>query len=292
MKILKSLVLVVLVAVAFTSCNKDETTLPAPVITFQNGTTSLVFNGTNSIDINVTIAAEGKIESVTLNGPSLTGTGTTTTTITSKMGTSGNENSNGQTSATYLFKVSPTDLTAAFINHTTLTYTFTITDQQSTTTTGSFTVTMQSSGTPFAYENLNGVIWNIIGANPGSWDLVSNASVIATGSETSKDMKNTTTVTTGWSNEWTAGTNNNTLFVKANTFNYATGTSEAAATAYASGTPNAKVTGPVANDIYIAKLRGGANYAVIKIISVVETTSDNLDKITFSYKKVAQTSGK
>jgi len=37
MKILKSLVLVALVAVAFTSCKKDDTTLPAPVISFLNG---------------------------------------------------------------------------------------------------------------------------------------------------------------------------------------------------------------------------------------------------------------
>lgn len=135
-------------ATIFTSCKKDEATVADPTVSFQGGTTSLVFTGSNSIDVNVTFAAEGKIESVSLNGPSLTGSGTTTTTITNKMGTSGTDDAKNQTSATYLFKVTSTDLTAAFANHTTLTYTFTVTDQNSSSTTGTFTVTQTASGNP------------------------------------------------------------------------------------------------------------------------------------------------
>ncbi len=58
MKILKSLVLVVLVAVAFTSCNKDETTLPAPVITFLNGVNEASVNAGGSYTIAGNIASE------------------------------------------------------------------------------------------------------------------------------------------------------------------------------------------------------------------------------------------
>ncbi len=96
-------------------------------------------------------------------------------------------------------------------------------------------------------------------------------------------MKNTSTVNDGWKNEWTSM--NGTLFVKANSYNYANATLEAAIAAYNAGTPSQTVTNPAANDIYIAKLRGGNNYVVIKVTNVVETTNDNLDKIEFSYKK-------
>ena len=123
------------------SCKKD-TTYANPTVSFQGGNTSMVYPTDTAIDVNVTFAADGKIESVTLLGPSLTGAGTTTTTITDKMGTSGSDNAKGTTSATYLFKVSSVDLAAAFVNHTTLTYTFTVTDQQSSSTTGTYTVTM------------------------------------------------------------------------------------------------------------------------------------------------------
>lgn len=58
MKILKSLVLVVLVAVAFTGCNKDETTLPAPVITFLNGVNEASVNSGGSYTIAGNIASE------------------------------------------------------------------------------------------------------------------------------------------------------------------------------------------------------------------------------------------
>lgn len=141
-------------ATLFTNCKKDET-FADPTVSFQGGVTSMVFTGTNSIDINVTFAAEGKIESVTLQGPSLTSSGTTTTTITSKMGTSGTDNANGETSATYLFKVTATDLALAFVNHTTLTYTFTITDQESSSTTGTFTVTTPSATPISTYTGIS-----------------------------------------------------------------------------------------------------------------------------------------
>ncbi len=296
MKKLFAISLIVLAgATIFTSCKKDDETAPAPSISFQNGTTSLVFTGTNSVDINVTFAAEGKIETVKLTGPSLTGTGTTTSDITSKMGTSGTDNAKNQTSATYIFQVSSADLLLAFANHTSLTYTFEVTDQNSSSTTGTFTVTMQAQTTPLAYENTSGEIWNAIGTNFGGWDLGANVGV--SGSSTSADLYNTTTAqtTNAWAKEWASRTGSK--FVKASTsFDYTNATVESATAEYAAGTELTTVT-PSTGEVYITKIKGGTNYAVIKVGTITETPApanggDNLDKIAFSYKKLAQGSTK
>lgn len=258
-----------------------------PTINFQGGITSLVFNGTNSINLNVTFSAPSLIQSISLLQPS--SSGTTTTNITNKMGVSGSDNAYNQTSAVYLFQVSSSDLTLAFLNHTTLTYTFTLIDQPGSSVTGTFTVTNASSNTPLAYENTSGVIWNLVGPYLGAWDLGTNVGISSSGAESTKDMKNTSTVALGWVNAWTTGTGNGTLYVKANVFDYNNATVESATSAYVAGTAVSTVTNPATNDIYIAKLRGGTNYAVIKITNIVVTPSDNLDKIEFSYKK--QTNG-
>lgn len=275
MKILKSLIIVALVATVFSSCKKDDETLPAPVITFTNNINETTVNVGANWTITGNIASEEGLTEVKYF--KVTNLGET------QIGQAITSFSNANS---YDFQVTINDITEQTVIK------VQATDDQNQTTSKNFTIKITSTGTPLAYENTNGVIWNIIGPNPGAWDLVSNIAVASAGTETSKDMKNTTTVASGWTNEWTVGTGNTTKYVKANTFNYASGTSEDAATAYAAGTPSATVTAPAANDIYIAKLRGGSNYAVIKVLSVVETASDNLDKITFSYKKVSQTSGK
>ncbi len=64
MKILKSLVLVALVAVAFTSCKKDETTLPAPVISFANGINTANVNAGDDHEINGNIVSEEGLSEV------------------------------------------------------------------------------------------------------------------------------------------------------------------------------------------------------------------------------------
>ncbi len=142
--------------------------------------------------------------------------------------------------------------------------------------------------TPMTDEHTDGVIWNIIGANKGAWDLVNNVAMSSSDTEANKDMKNTTTTASQTPNvfeaEWTVGTGNTTSFVKDNTFDYANATVEAATEAYNNGTSTTTVSNVAANDIYIAKLRDG-NYAVIKVTNVAVTTTDNNDKIEFSYKK-------
>ncbi|HBS85886.1 MAG: hypothetical protein A2W91_08975 [Bacteroidetes bacterium GWF2_38_335] len=174
-----------------------------------------------------------------------------------------------------------------------ITITFKVTDNADGVTTKTATINVVDDtfvGTALAYENTSGVVWNLIGPNKGAWDLVANIGRSSTESADDKDMKNTTTTTTGWSNEWTSM--NATTFVKDNAFNYTSGTQEDAAAAYAAGSSSSTVTNPAVGDIYIAKLRtAGTSYAVIKITGVTTTTADNLDNIAFSYKKVAATSG-
>jgi len=180
MRKFKLLVLLLLAGttVFFSRCKKDET-FADPTISFQNGTTSLVFNGTNSISVNVTFAAEGKIESVTLSGPSLTGTGTTSSPITNKMGTSGTDNVKGETSATYLFNVSAADLLLAKANHTTgFTYTFTIVDQEDKSTTGTFTVTYPATVTYGDIDTWTGKTLGAQNASEGSYLASSTGAVL------------------------------------------------------------------------------------------------------------------
>lgn len=129
-------------------------------------------------------------------------------------------------------------------------------------------------------QTYNGVIWNIIGPNAGAWDLVNNVQRWSTNPDSLKDMKNTDGV-----GSWTAGTGNGTLFVKNNSFAYASPIVENAIIAFSSGTPSQYVSNPSVNDIYIAKIRGGSNYVVIKITNINVTSYDNLDNIEFEYKK-------
>ncbi len=272
MKKLFAISLIVLAGAAmFTRCKKDDTK-PAPTITVTNNKTVYTVTATadTTITFNVTVSAEAEIDQFTIKKT----VGSTTTSYGNPTGFS------GQTSYTYNFSET---------FHATDTYpisfTFKVVDKDAQET--SLTVTVSKvnapATTPLNTEITTGVIWNIIGPNQGAWDLVTNAGVSFSSADANKDMKNTSTSTTGWINEWTSM--NNTMFVKANTYDYANATLEAAVAAYNAGTASAKVTNPVAGDIYVAKLRGGSTYVVIKVTNVVDTPSDNYDKIEFSYKK-------
>jgi len=286
MKKVKLLALMFLAgATIFTSCKKDETTVADPTISFQGGTTSLVFTGANSVDVNVTFAAEGEIETVSLNSPSLTSNSTSATDITSKMGTSGTDNSKGQTSATYLFKVTSTDLAAAFVYHTTLTYTFTVTDKNATSTTGTFTVT-QNSGTSFTLTK-TGQFYHVAGSLKGAYDLDGDAEVSSSGVASTKSMKNTDLAGNAFTGSWSSDAANGTQYVKDNAYDYTNATVESATSAFAAGSASTTVTNPAVNDIYIAKK--SSTYYVIKITALDPADNTcacgNKGKISFSYKK-------
>jgi len=132
----------------------------------------------------------------------------------------------------------------------------------------------------------NGKIWNIIGINIGSWNLVDNVSVSSPGPNSSKDMKNLNPTgnpyyfSCGWESL------NNTLFVIDNTFDYAnTFKQSIIRSAYLAGSPSNTIDSVNIGDIIIAKIRGNDEYMAIKITNIGLTTSDNLDFIEFEYKK-------
>lgn len=258
--------------IAFTSCKKEEP--EGPSLTISADVTSAWQGDTITFTYSVSSNEELELLSWTSSAPSIAPAG--------EVALSGNS----ATSKTIEVILPTSGVTAGSLK-----FTFVATDKDGDeyADTKEVTITLQEptpAGTPLAYVNTSGVVWNFIGPNPGAWDLVANVGKSSGDAAADKDMINTSTVSLGWVNAWTAG--NSTLYVKANSFDYTAGTLEDAQTAYAGGTGAATVTAPAVDDIYIAKLRGGTNYAVIKITAVTVTPSDNLDKINFSYKKVAE----
>lgn len=170
------------------------------------------------------------------------------------------------------------------------TFTFVLTDNDNLTTTKTLTVTGESGvvSTPFGTE-VTGAFFHIGGSLQGAYDLVAETTVAAAGAETSKDMKNTDMAGAAFTGSWTTGTGNGTMYVRANSFDYANGSVEDAEAAYAAGTAGGTILNPLTGNIFIAKLRGGNDYAVIEIVSVDPNNNDcacgNKGKITFNYKK-------
>jgi len=279
MKKVKFLALMFLAgATLFTSCKKDEETVAAPTISVTNNKTAYSVTATadTTIIFNVTVAAEGEIDLFTIKKT----VGSTTTSYGSPTGFS------GKTSYTYNFEQIFTATDTYPIS-----FAFKVTDKEGQD--ASITVTVSkingSSGTTLAYENTSAILYNLMAPTGylGAWDLVSNVGVASSGSETSKDMANKSTSGTGWIPGWSTGTGNTTAFVKDNSLTYATATLEDITAAYTSGSSSITIT-PTVGDIYVAKLRGASNYALIKVTAINTTASDNLDNITFTYKKLAQ----
>lgn len=130
----------------------------------------------------------------------------------------------------------------------------------------------------------NGIIWNIIGPNAGAWDLKNNVAVWASEPDSIKDMRNFFISGMTYYSGWTS--TNNTLFVVDNNFDYENVTSTIQLkSAFLTGTPTDTIYTVSVGDKIIAKLRGTDEYVAIKITSVNLTGMDNLDNITFEYKK-------
>lgn len=126
---------------------------------------------------------------------------------------------------------------------------------------------------------------------PGAYDLQNMANVTATvdggGNITigsGADMAQQTGVANcGTFNGWVG--QNSTAFVKSNSFDVANASTASVTAAYAAGTPTSTVTGVAVGDIYIAKLKGTTEYAVIKVTGV-SSIAGNDDFYTFDvYKK-------
>ncbi len=168
-------------------------------------------------------------------------------------------------------------------------YTFTVTDNDGLTNNVAFTITTEGNiglGTEFT-----GQFFHMAGATgcTGAYDLVNNLPVSSLSSDDNKDMENTDAAGATFTGSFEA--QNDTRFVKSNSTDYATASESVITAAYDAGTPSATVTNPAVNDVFIAKLRGDDDYAIIKITALSpndETCSPgttNKGKITFKYKK-------
>jgi len=168
------------------------------------------------------------------------------------------------------------------------TYTFTVTDDDGLNDRVTVTVNITTATTPLGTE-VNGAFFHVGGSLEGAYDLVNDGVVAASGNEADKDMKNTDMAGDPFTGSWEAGAGNGTTFVLDNSYDYANASVETAAAAYAAGTATNQVNNPSDGDIYIARLRGGSDFAVIKIANVDPTDNTcsclNLGKITFDYKK-------
>ncbi|MCR9153486.1 MAG: hypothetical protein NXI09_05200 [Bacteroidetes bacterium] len=165
-------------------------------------------------------------------------------------------------------------------------YTFRVSDKDGNIASKSFTVSVQAAATPMTNET-TGAFFHIQGSLEGAYDLVNGAVVSASGAAADKDMENTDDAGVAFTGSWEAA--NATMFVKDNSYDYDNATVEGAMSSFNAGTAAASVSNPADGDIYIAKLRGGTNYAVIKVINVDPTDNTcncgNTGKISFDFKK-------
>jgi hypothetical protein len=279
MKKIKFLALMMLAgSLVFTSCTKDDDDDDAaasalPSVTFQGGNNSLDFDGSAGIDVNVDFTAEAKVSTF-----KLTFLGDSLFDLTSTY--------SNETSGTYRFQRTVAQITADLAaSQGTVEYVFTLVDKDQNARNATYTVTTGSQGTAFATEILTGNFWHVEGPNQGAYDLDGDATVSSTGSATTKSMINTdpadASATSSFTGSWNSG--NGTEFVKANSFDYANATVEAATSAY-TGTTSGTVTNPAVNDVYIAKK--GSIYYVIKITELTpDASKTNAGQIKFSYKK-------
>ncbi len=258
--------LIVLMAM-FSSCNKDNTVNPdKPTISVSSPTEGASYTSGDNLVLSFSAASTQGLKHIVIKYTPSSGIATTVydTTTTGlplnmnfsrsyKAGQVGNES-----------------------------YTITVTDNAGIAETKTVNV---KSVTGFSDEKL-GTIYHIKGSLPGAYDLIGDRSRAIIDAEADKDMKNYDDVGL-FTGSWIAG--NDTKFVKVLGFDYASGTKYAAAAAFDAGSPSASVTSPIANEIYIAKLRGTTQYAVIKIISKDVLNNDcnclNTGKLYFSYKR-------
>ena len=153
-------------------------------------------------------------------------------------------------------------------------------------------------GTKLTNEKTNDTVWNITGPNRGAFDLLLGATVGAAGAENTKDLKDLSNAAVldapahptevKFPKMW--GSGSGTTFSAASGFDYANATDSSAIKAYNAGAKATTTPVLATGNIIIAKVRGGTQYAVIKITGVVEVfgvapvTSDNKDYILFDYK--------
>ncbi len=170
-------------------------------------------------------------------------------------------------------------------------FTFEVTDENGKSGEASYTLTVLAE-TPMAYDSVGAILGNRIGPDFSAWNLVDN--VREARDAATSDMQNPSIADGPASQQWIQGWDgeNETVFVKANDYDYSNATVESAAAKFAEGTSLSQVRDLVAGDIYIAKLRGLEVYVPILITFVSDNIEGvNTEEIIFSYKKETETAG-
>ena len=179
-----------------------------------------------------------------------------------------------------------TIMLAAGMNLGITTYRFSLADEDGNVVERLINVTIANPATPLVTEK-TGEIYHVGGSLKGSWDIVADVAKGASDPASDKDIRNSDIAGDPFTGSFS--NTNNTMFVKNNSFDYMNATEESAMAAYATGTASATVTNPAVGDIFIAKVRGGNDYMVIKIATLdpADNTCScgNKGKMTFTYKK-------
>ncbi len=165
-------------------------------------------------------------------------------------------------------------------------YQFVLTDANGAKDEVSFVITEIAADT-LLDDEFSGIFYHIWGPYEGAYNLVDDKTMWAGDDDSKKDMLNIEEES--FDGSWDTGAGNTTLFVKAdNAFDYENISKNDAITAFNSGTSSSSITKPLEGDIYIAKLRGEDEYAVIKITSINAfycPTCNYPGQISFDYKK-------
>lgn len=264
-----SLVAVALVSAAFTACKKDDDTpvvVVNPIIVVTSPTDGASKISGSTVTLAFTASTDNGLKRIVIKYKS--STGVEVTKLDSVLTAQPNSCAFSR------------NYTVGAIG--TETYTIAVTDKKDNIETKSVNI---KSITGFADETF-GKFYHILGSNSGAFDLSKSEQRAGADADADKDMVNND-ATAGFTGGWEA--KNATMFVKSATFNYNSGTTIEAETAYAAGVPDSKVTAPLNGEIYIAKLRGTNTYVVIKIIANETLNNDcgctNKGKLTFNLKK-------
>lgn len=132
-------------------------------------------------------------------------------------------------------------------------------------------------------------LYNILGPNSGAFDLVALTNKSASDADASKDLVDNDKTTAYWDKSFKAA--NDTKFTKvSSTFDYANATDIAIKNAYDADNASGTVSSVANGDLYVAKLRGLDQYALIKVTSISDETGsignpNNAEFMEFSVKK-------
>lgn len=293
-------------AVMFTSCGEDPEVFDAPTVTIAEGSStvlSITEGPLYELEMNITINAPGKIESIAIERSKLLGN-----TEVGDVFAVDNQNFYEQTEASFVNSdnINYEEFTNGTIDK--IEYMVIVTDRQGEIGEATFTVTMGAYTTLVETEN-GGEIWHLMGSGKGCWDLKNDVAVSAydnTENETlgryliSADNVAESTFTGAWNSNEVVWTNSNNeevttagvgaKYVKANDFDYELGIKELALDVFNTAGTEGQLTAveaPAVDDIYIGVL--GEEVYVIKITEITPdadpTAKASLGVMKFSYKK-------